>query len=75
MVGGTLTNMEKAFNDNINDEDTVSVQDGINASDDEQESDGDSGTASDDQEGFQDQADQNTSRYSMSYKNGKVNKN
>lgn len=70
MFGGTLSNFEKALQDNMLDEDTVSVQEGINASDDEQESDGESGTGSDDQDDTQ-----NTSRYSMSYKNGKINKN
>jgi len=35
MFGGTLSNFEKALQDNMLDEDTVSVQEGINASDDE----------------------------------------
>jgi len=49
MFGGTLTNMEKTLNDNMLDEDTVSVQEGINDSDDnKEESDGQSGTESDD---------------------------
>jgi len=66
--------MEKTLNDNMLDEDTISVQEGINDSDDnKEESDGQSGTESDDQDGGDDQG--TTSRYSMSYKNGKINKN
>jgi len=47
--------MEKTLNDNMLDEDTISVQEGINDSDDNKdESDGQSGTESDDQDGGDD---------------------
>ena len=54
------------------DDDTISVQEGINASDEEQESDGESGTGSEEQD--ENQSNLDNSRYSMSYKNGKLSK-